>query len=330
MAYGAIIGQTPNLHNLPATVNISGNEQDVLNLVNTAGQTRVNFNAGSVNSSVALTANNQFQFNSPIYTSKITGLATPVNNSDGVNKQYVDGQVSNLQTQINSIGGGWQEVERYTTHGSYTFTASRTGYYGAFIVGGGQSGQYQRTGVEWESAQGGQCGSVTICVIHLTQNQQIPIVVGQGGARKNSEGAANIGTQSSFGSLVAMGGGQSTTLPEVNGINPNGYGEINTFLKFNPFTNENCLGNGANAQTTGTNSYFTYKGSKNPLTGLGGGDGHTYGDDVPSSSPVIPGEDATEYGCGGGAFVYSGWNSHNAYAGAGADGAVFVYYKASL
>lgn len=137
MAYGAVLGQKPNLKNLESTVTISGNQPTALELENTAGSVNVNFQAGSQNSLITYNTNDSFSLgantavagnlsNTGTFTSqgaisssstisasgiitgrgfnassqKITNVATPTVNTDGANKQYVDNQITALDNSL--------------------------------------------------------------------------------------------------------------------------------------------------------------------------------------------------------------------------------------
>jgi hypothetical protein len=82
-------------------------------------------------------------------------------------------------------------------------------------------------------------------------------------------------------------------------------------MAVNPFTGEPCLGSGG-----GTYRTKIFYGGKNALTGLGGGNGGRAG---------VPAENATEFGCGGGAVNCNG--NSGAYSGKGGDGIVIIYEK---
>lgn len=241
---------------------------------------------------------------------------------------------------------GWKEVARYSTAGSYTWTCPKTATYGVFVVGGGGSGARMTTGSNIRAASGGASGFSNDAIASITQGQSFDVVVGSGGASVSTSYAdGNSGEASSFGPISASGGdgGKYTTSTSV----AIAYGAVSLYVRAastteppegkygieapiregstpvfsmpwlcrNPFTGEQCLasGGGTHANSSGSVDGYT-EGGKNPFTGLGGGDGGT--------AYNISGQDATEFGCGGG-----GCCGASASSGAGAAGIVIIYEK---
>lgn len=103
------------------------------------------------------------------------------------------------------------------------------------------------------------------------------------------------------------------------------YDGYNPLQCYNPFTNELCLGGGGPAANNGGGQVSALVGGKNPVTGLGGGDGLSVAWTSGGGNAIA--QSASEFGSGGGAVsVYrSSTYSGVVKSGAGADGAVFIY-----
>ena len=241
---------------------------------------------------------------------------------------------------------GWKEIARYDTAGTYTWTCPKTATYGVFVVGGGGGGgRLNATATSSVyCANGGASGFSNTGCFSKVQGNTVSVVVGQGGSGATAE-AGTSGGQSNFGNLIASGGGAgsgSSGQKMATGASGNyvqssytagydsGYGFYSylsnnsydtryfaskPWLCINPFTMEQCLGAGGSVNTNGGTLYRRSAG-KNPITGLGGGG--------PSTAFNTSGEDATEFGCGGGAC----WGTSSSVRGGnGADGIVIIYEK---
>lgn len=139
----------------------------------------------------------------------LTNLPTPKNNKDAVPKDYVDAAITAKR--------GWTELERITSSKTWVVPEGITKI-GAFLLGGGQSGQGYGLGIETSdssangSAKGGASGWGKSVILNVTPGQQIKAVIGSGGVCTN--GARAAGGDTLFGSYSAMGGGKTRSKAE--------------------------------------------------------------------------------------------------------------------
>lgn len=260
----------------------------------------------------------------------------------------------------------FQKIASYEIAGAYQWTApdladGKAYKIGVLIIGAGASGGacVNPTSSGAYYAPGGPSGFSATFVGSVNPGEVVLVVVGAGGqpATKTDSDTAgvggNAGGSSSFNGVVATGGqttSRSSTVATnpvlVNGASPskctssasanlNGvWGGAMLILSnsttivgrpdlcINPFTGERILGSGGSAysSTSGTDSAAAGNGGKDPLTGLGGGNGAAAVDGTAAIA-----EDASLPGCGGGAANVAG-ESTSATSGAGADGAVYIYF----
>lgn len=198
---------------------------------------------------------------------------------------------------------------------------------------------------------GGASGFTQCFVIKVTPGQSYQLVVGKGGASVSVTSAEHAngekGGESSFNGVIADGGDGGKYYRLDTDISGSiAYGSMCTgggnraigqqfggypltaevkgafttdFIRmlplanqcFNPFERKRILAPGGSADTNKT-APAGYAAGKDPVTGLGGGDGAVDG-----------ANDATAPGCGGGA---SSSISAAVTSGKGADGAVYLYY----
>lgn len=250
---------------------------------------------------------------------------------------------------------GWKLIQSYTTAGSFTWTVpdlfnGKSYIIGVLVIGAGGSGAARASdgsSSAYYDAFGGNSGYSAYFTMEVTPGQEYSGVVGKGGDAKttgsvtgNANAVGENGGSSSFDGVVADGGeGGDGYLSNVGAqisllssdaqwggqIIYSNYSNFNDVLGspidcYNPFEQTRMLGAGGFAER-GTNS--AYSGGKNPLTGLGGGDGKT---GYSYTTNPVKGGDATDAGCGGGG-AHIGINSVSgtATSGAGADGAVKIY-----
>ena len=134
----------------------------------------------------------------------LTNLPTPKNNKDAVPKDYVDAAITAKR--------GWTELERITSSKTWVVPEGIT-QIGAFLLGGGQSGEGYGLSVSTSdsyangSAKGGASGWGKSVILNVTPGQQIKAVIGSGGVCTN--GARAAGGDTRFGSYLAMGGGKT-------------------------------------------------------------------------------------------------------------------------
>ena len=162
MAVGAVLGQSPDLHNLKPQVTISGELAYPLILERTDGNVGVNFTSQDTTRNLVLNTNGNFSLSGGLAISgsfsttgnatlggatnvqgtlsatgaitsngivtglglnansqKVTNVATPTVNTDGVNKQYVDNQITaldnSLTQEITANSSGWQLIRTWGT-----------------------------------------------------------------------------------------------------------------------------------------------------------------------------------------------------------------------
>ena len=130
----------------------------------------------------------------------IRGLAKPVEGQDAANKDYVDSVAAKK---------GWTELERITVSKTWTVPEGVTRI-GAFLMGGGQSGEGKplSTGSgssEEGSAEGGASGWGKSVILNVTPGQKIQAVIGSGGVCVKE--AKGTGGDTKFGNYIALGGG---------------------------------------------------------------------------------------------------------------------------
>lgn len=237
------------------------------------------------------------------------------------------------------------KIASYETAGAYEWTApdlsdGKAYKIGVLVIGAGGSGGLaaSATGSASQYATGGASGFSISMVCDVNPGDIKPLVVGAGGPAVTSTGYTDgkSGGTSSFDGATASGGeagtaGNSSDLKSSGGqgsatSDPGEYGRAVAIYRhkagsspsccFNPFEGTDILGSGGPAYQSGNNgSVFAYSGGKNPLTNKGGGDG---------VNGTI-GKSATEPGCGGGAVAYATRGAKRT-SGAGADGAVYIYF----
>lgn len=237
------------------------------------------------------------------------------------------------------------KIASYETAGSYTWTApdlnsGKSYKIGVFIIGAGAAGSAAASSSSKPYyLPGGGSGFTMAIALIVSPGESKALVVGAGGtspATGNFVSLSKSGESSSFAGAVA-GGGQvpvnnsSWTSNQVSLGSNVGTDEEGTFggtprdvydnsgrpdQCLNPFENTRIMGSGGGAygQTTG----HTFPGGKDPITGLGGGDG------VYANGVSVVGKPGTTPGSGGGA-AYS-YGGSSASGGKGADGAVYIYF----
>lgn len=235
----------------------------------------------------------------------------------------------------------WRKIAEYTTAGAYTWTApdlnnGQPYQIGVWMCGGGGAGGFGLYGNS--DTTGGASGYDVNIIVTVTPGQTYPLVVGAGGAAEtstNNTSGQNGGTTSAFGISVNGGtaGGYNTSYisggqpvrPYGNGQMGGKYGGMSIgnggdaypclSACYNQFSGERKLGSGGSAYGNSESAVQLGPGGKGP-SGLGGGDA--------AHGTGAKAEDATEYGCGGGAVIRQ--NLKSATNGAGADGAIFIYF----
>lgn len=253
----------------------------------------------------------------------------------------------------------WVLIQQYETAGSYTFKVPagvhEIGVY--MIGGGGAGGAIVTTNNKAFYANGGASGYGKNLVLDVSPGQEIPVVVGSGGA--GVYGGSTSGVSGNDGGTTA-----------VNGVTVAG-GKGG--LAANSAPNGSCGGQGSNKSGTNSNAtmntgvprYASYPTNQDifgkltytaqlptesqnrfdptMVTLSAGGAAYMYGDtlstgyvetmpDLPDgtsggdgmvTSEARSGNPASGYGNGGGGIVSSNYPT----SGAGSDGVVFIYAK---
>ena len=248
-------------------------------------------------------------------------------------------------------GISWRKIKEYTAAGAYTWTApdlnnGQPYKVGVWMCGGGGKGAAGVNGSSsaYDFATGGTSGYDLNITLTVFPGSDYNIVIGLGGGKGTD---ANGGTTSAFGytaegglcgaykdmdSYIIKGGGQPAggSVSESNfnggyGGVPVGHQDSSYYYTwgpgsqcFNQFEGKKKLGAGGNAYGRVNDSgNQASKGGKNDM-GYGGGDGT-----IENAGNAV-GENATEYGCGGGAAM--AMTGYTATGGNGADGAIFIYF----
>lgn len=256
-----------------------------------------------------------------------------------------------------SVNAGWKLLQEWTVAGTYTWTApdlfgGEDYEIGVLVIGAGGSGAAVSQSTSSSSSpavSGGASGGSIVFIMTVKPNVNYNVVVGNGGTMvtansSNSAVQGNNGESSAFDGKTAQGGNGGTTgsfrtgstnysnpvgVPGIVGVEGLFGGTVLVYdsyagspaMCFNPFENERILGSGGGA--SGFSGEKT--GGKNPLTGLGGGNGKRSIND--NCYNYNNGE---EPGCGGGGALVrndNGVKNYVAISAAGADGAVKLYIR---
>ena len=236
------------------------------------------------------------------------------------------------------------KIASYETAGSYQWTApdladGKAYKIGVMIIGAGGSGASASTSTKYaQYGGGGASGYAKSHIETVDPGETKNLVVGKGGTSVGGSSAVNgkPGGTSSFDGIAVDGGAEGHLCNSNSGGygdrsigarcgNPFGAGSFgfelpyfnnsssdSTFddipwMCFNPFEGVEILGSGGSA-TWDINSTVTYKNGGKNTDGKGGGN---------AGNPGVNGELP---GCGGGGTV------NLKKSGAGADGAVYIYF----
>lgn len=224
----------------------------------------------------------------------------------------------------------FQRIASYETAGVFEWTApdlckGRTFKIGVFLIGAGASGgAYWSNSSSYRYANAGSCGSTATINMVVEPGQKIAIVVGAGGesviATESScwVGGKNGGS-SSFGGITVDGGNGGSSGSDAN-ASDGSFAPL--YTQADPFSNIQIIGTGGGAVCDDkVSGCVSYKGGKSPVTRKGGGDG------VGGCETDVVAEPGTSPGSsGGGAAAFYG----NATSGAGADGAVYIYFLGAV
>ena len=269
---------------------------------------------------------------------------------DNLYPQTLDSQIQTstlVQTATGATNGEnaflfnapWKLIQTYTSADSGTFTTpSNVSQLGVFVIGGGQKGSSSTETTGSFTLKGGASGFSNFGVID-SPISSYSYVVGAGGGKVS--GDSGLGHSSSFGGIVANGGGTASD----GVLQPNYYngGQMPTYGSEYRYSNGKCpaygLINYFSLQTSNTNPKLLQSPvfCINPFDGnpclIAGGSMNVqngsirwteeaitdfYGNTSSGSGSSVT--SGTSYGCGGGAcFGSSGAN--------GADGAILIYAK---
>lgn len=236
-----------------------------------------------------------------------------------------------------------EKIASYETAGSYQWTApdlvdGKAYKIGVLIIGGGGSGGMITFSTSlMRRALGGAAGYSETMVMVVLPGETKSLVVGAGGQKVTSSAGGNAGGTSSFSGVTADGGSGGKNSKDVDAVSGSapatisgscyGLQKLNDYdyagygvptQRINLFECKPMLGGGGSAATTSSGSGSTSPAGKNPITGLGGGAAAV------STSGTAYAENATEAGCGGGGAIRKDGSSGS--SGAGADGAVYIYF----
>jgi hypothetical protein len=212
--------------------------------------------------------------------------------------------------------GGYR-LHTYTTVGTSGFTPACTGFVEVLVVAGGGSGPSNNGGGAGGGGGGGVIYSNSYQVI---ANTRYTVTVGAGGAIISGAFVGNNGSNSQFGSLVAVGGGGggNNTQPGRSGGSGGGSGEY-------AITNSIGYGGGYVPNQGFPGGYTTFTGGCGGGGGAGGPGGNCTGTGSggvggPGVVYSISGKE-TYYGGGGGSSVNNGPGGAGGIGGGGNGGA---------
>ena len=231
------------------------------------------------------------------------------------------------------------KIASYETAGAYEWVApdladGKPYKIGVLIIGGGGCGGLSTySSSTTRQALGGASGYSETVALIVTPGEAKTLVVGKGGSAALST-SSESGGASSFDGATADGGAAgligkdndivrgaapSTLAGSVYGTKSFSYDEYGVpAQRINLFENKPMLGGGGTAWSSDDGETRTYSAGKNPITGLGGGSA------AASATGEAIAEDATEPGCGGGGAIRR--EGYDGRSGAGADGAVYIYF----
>lgn len=238
----------------------------------------------------------------------------------------------------------FQKIASYETAGSYEWTApdladGKAYRIGVMIIGAGGSGASASTSTKYaQYGGGGASGYAKSHIETVDPGETKNLVVGKGGTSVGGSSAVNgkPGGTSSFDGIAVNGGAEGHwcnsnsggygdrsigarcgnpfragsfgfELPYFNNSSSDSTFDDIPWMCFNPFEGVEILGSGGSA-TWAINSTVTYKNGGKNTDGKGGGN---------AGNPGVNGELP---GCGGGGTV------NLKKSGAGADGAVYIYF----
>lgn len=237
-------------------------------------------------------------------------------------------------TCISSLPPNNQQLQSYTTAGTYTWTPpSNLSYIVVQVCGGGAAGGgagYSNNYGYYSGGSGGGAGGYAESVIAASQlSAPVTVTVGAGGTGNYSPYSGNT---SSFGSFLSASGGTSPgyfnySTPsggmgqggQVNLQGGSGEGPTLGGAVTNPYGQYVTYGNGYGGYTPTTiYTYTSGNGGSSQCGGTGGAGGQF---DAPSNNNGSPAAGNGGPGGGGGG---GGGGQYQSYSGAGGAGAVII------
>ncbi len=233
------------------------------------------------------------------------------------------------------IGSFVYRYHRFTSTGSHTFIVHEGGEMDVLVVAGGGGAGAGLPGNDGFWGGGGGAGGV----IHrhgITINNNTSITIGNGGQRSGSWwGAGSSGGNSTFGNLIALGGGYGGTSgnsefrPGCDGGSGGGGGY--------GYNNAADGGNALQPQQSGESGFYGHghNGGSDRYGGGGGGAGGHASGSTGGSGLIIWGNTYGKGGNGatggaGAANTGNGGGGNEGYGGNGGSGVVIVRYPISF
>lgn len=254
----------------------------------------------------------------------LNGQMVVADSSETVGLKYINRPITatgGASTYFVKESGKYYKVHRFTSNGYFTI-ADGSGEVEVAVVGGGGAGAYGWGG-------GGAGGDVEVDSVTVADGDVISVVIGAATAKTVSGDGAN-GNQSSFGSVVALGGeggktssgrgGHNSDYTGGNGGSSSGGGGAGSGQNgANAVSTSGGAGGNGEETTVGTTKRYAGGGGGCGLTGYGAGKdgGGNAGDSGVDAS-------ANTGSGGGGAGI--GGNT----GGAGASGLVIVRYEVPI
>lgn len=126
---------------------------------------------------------------------------------------------------VNGFLDQGKSIQEYTTAGTFTFTAPKTGKYKVTVIGGGGGGGGAKNSATiYAAGGGGGGGGHAIKYVNLTAGQNVTVTVGSGGNGGIGAVAGSNGSASSFGAYCSATGGGGGNYGDGSTATNNYYG----------------------------------------------------------------------------------------------------------
>lgn len=264
------------------------------------------------------------------------------------------------QGSAEAINAYWEEVEKWTTRGTYTWTApdlfgGKPYIIGVVVIGAGGGGCSNVTSFSGDTSFGGASGHASFCVLKVYPGSTHSITVGAGGAgiytstSDSSSQKGRDGSPSAFDDVTASGGegggrgtapagGQGPFIPlSETDTTPYG-GVVKTWQAnmlgvpcrgttpaecVNPFTLQPILAAGGSCAEG-------YVSNAKTQTSANVNGYRTSGSKYSETGTILAATKGTLPGCGGGAVLVRNMSlvASAAEGAYGCDGAVYIYKRA--